>query len=420
MDCKNQSVFIFIILSMVTLGFSQDKVIEQVTPEAINSRIDKIRKGKIEVQTKPGTEVSVKQLQHEFKFGAAVANQVVKGTQDAMSKKDREKYLEILSENFNYAVHENALKWYDCEKKQDAVDYHTADQIWDLCEERDISMRGHCIFWAKDEFNLEWLKKLDNDQLRKEVKERALDVTRHFKGRISEFDLNNEMIHGNFFTRKLGYGVINEMAYMAKAGNPDITLYLNDYGILAGGGYNKSRYIQQIEQLLANGVPIDGIGCQAHFITSDENDSYGRAAASSRELQETLNELSELGLPIKITECLFTADTKALMGEELRRVFPIFFAHPNVEAIVMWGFWAGAHWVPRTAMWNKDWSPTPQVKAYQELVFNKWWTDTSGPADSDGIYSTDAFYGDYIITSNGQEKKVTLSKEDKVIRIDFE
>ena len=128
-------------------------------------------------------------------------------------------------------------------------------------------MRGHCIFWAKDKYTMAWLKELNNDELRGKVISRAIDVTKHFKGRIAEFDLNNEMINGDFFRRRLGYGIINEMAFAAKAGNPNVTLYVNDYGVLVERNYNAASYIMQIENLLANGVPIDGIGCQAHTIT---------------------------------------------------------------------------------------------------------------------------------------------------------
>jgi endo-1,4-beta-xylanase len=100
--------------------------------------------------------------------------------------------------------------------------------------------------------------------------------------------------------------------------------------------------------------------------------------------------------------------------------FPICFAHPNVEAILMWGFWEVGHWQPHTAMWKKDWTPTPQALAYRDLVFNKWWTQTSGKADTDGTFKARAFYGDYIITSNGKTRKVTLSKKDKSTQVSFE
>jgi hypothetical protein len=68
-------------------------------------------------------------------------------------------------------------------------------------------------------------------------------------------------------------------------------------------------------------------------------------------------------------------------------------------------------------MWKKDWSPTPQALAYRDLVFNQWWTQVSGKADEKGEYKADAFYGDYLISSNGETKKVTLSKKDKRIEV---
>jgi GH35 family endo-1,4-beta-xylanase len=401
-------------------GFAQDEIDAKITPAAIESRIAEIRMGDIIIKTRPGADVKVRQVRHEFLFGTAIPDSLAEKSPNPMSTEDRKMYLKILGENFNYAVHENALKWYDCEVNRGEVDYYRADRIWELCNELNIPMRGHCIFWEKDKYIMPWLNELNNDELREAVKKRAVGVTKHFKGRIEEFDLNNEMINGTFFRRRLGYGIVNEMAWMAKAGNPDAVLFVNDYGILVQGGYNKGSYIDMIENLLATGVPIGGIGCQAHFISSRKNDSSGMAETKSRDVQETLDELSKFNLPIKITECLFAADTEEGMAEELQRVFPIFFAHPKVEAIVMWGFWAGDHWMPDTAMWTKDWRATAQALAYQDLVFNKWWTQTTGTSDDKGTFKTRGFYGDYIISSDGQEKKAILSKKDKAIKVSFE
>ena len=336
-----------------------------------------------------------------------------------MSEQDREMFLKILEENFNYAVHENALKWYDTEVEYKKVDYYLADRIYELCQERNIPMRGHCIFWAKDKYAMPWLLKLDNDELRAAVVRRATDVVNHFKDRIEEFDLNNEMINGDFFRRRLGYGIVNEMAWLAKAANPNAKLFVNDYGVLVENGFNKGSYLTQIKNLLANGVPIDGIGCQAHFVTSDKNNSGPKASTTSEHVQQTLNELARFNLPIKITEFLVTADTEEGKAEELRRFFRLCFAHPSVEAIIIWGFWEVGHWIPESALWKKDWTPTKQALAYRDLVFNQWWTDISGTADKKGIFKTDAFYGDYEITCNGKTKKVSLSKKEKSIEVSF-
>ena len=413
-------LFLTFMIFTVSVCFAQDNVSKEITEEAMNQRISEIRKGKIIINTAPGAEVKVEQIKHEFLFGAAITDNLAEKSGNAMSDKDRKMFLKVLEDNFNYAVHENALKWYDTEVERGKVDYYLADRIYELCEERDIPMRGHCVFWAKDEFNMDWVKELNNEELRAAVISRATDVAKHFKGRIGEFDLNNEMINGDFFRRRLGYGVINEMAWTVKAANPGAKLYLNDYGILVENGFNKSSYITQIENFLASGVPIDGIGCQAHFVTSNKNNSGATAATTSEHVQKTLNRLSEFGLPIKITECLVRADTEEGKAEELRRFFRLCFAHPSVEAIIMWGFWEVGHWIPESAMWKKDWTPTKQALAYRDLVFNEWWTELSGEADEKGVYETDAFYGDYLITSGGKTKEVKLRKKEKSVIVNFE
>lgn len=416
------NLMFFLIFSVTHIGifcFADDDVSAKITEEAIDKRIAEIRKGDIIVKTKPGADVKVQQVRHEFLFGTAITDNLAEKSGNAMSDKDRKKFLEILEENFNYAVHENALKWYDTEVEYKKVDYYLADRIYELCEERNIPMRGHCVFWAKDEYIMPWLMELDNDELRAAVVRRGTDVAKHFKGRINEFDLNNEMINGDFFRRRLGYGIVNEMAWVVKAANPDAKLYVNDYGVLVENGFNAGSYIMQIEKLLASGVPIDGIGCQAHFVTSDKNNSTAKASTTSEHVQKTLDKLANFNLPIKITECLVSADTEEGKAEELRRFFRLCFAHPSVEAIIMWGFWEVGHWVPESAMWKKDWTPTPQALAYRDLVFNEWWTNVSGKADKKGIYKTDAFYGDYLITSGRETKKITLSKKDKSIEVNF-
>ena len=371
MKTKSISLLVILITIVTYNGSTQDSISAKLTQSAIDTRISEIRMGEIIIHAEPGAKVKVEQIRHEFLFGTAIPNEVAENAENALSEEDREMYLKILSENFNYAVHENALKWYDCEKEENIVDYSVADRIWELCNERNIPMRGHCVFWAKDKYIMPWLYELNNDELRAAIHSRATSVANHYKGRIEEFDLNNEMIHGDFFRRRLGYGIVNEMALMVKAENPNAKLYVNDYGVL-DIGYNDDTYILQIQNLLANGVPVDGIGCQAH---------------------------------------LAHASPTVTPAEH--------FAHPSVEAIVIWGFWEGSHWVPNTAMWKKDFTATPQAEAYRTLVFDRWWTQITDQADDKGILKARAFYGDYTITSGGVTKKVTLGKEDGSIEVMF-
>ncbi len=400
------------ILSTVNC-FAQSNVKAEITPEAIDARIAEIRMGDMIIKTKPGAEVKIQQVRHEFKFGTCLATGMVENQKSSFSPEDRKMYLKVLAENFNYAVHGNDLKWWDNEPEPGREDYTNADKMWEICHELNIPMRGHCIFWEKEEFIRPWIKNLNNDDLRAAIKRRAISVTQHFKGRIEEFDLNNEMIHGDFYRRRLGYGIINEMALMAKEGNPNAKLTVNDYGIL-DIGYNIYAYKLQIKNLLATGVPIEGIGCQAHA------SAPVHVITPPEVVQRNLDELAEFNLPIKITECNFIFDDEKTQAEQLQKFFPIYFAHPAVEAILFWGFWAGSHWKPNSALWRKDWSITPQGQAFRDLVYKKWWTQITDKADNQGQFKTRAFYGDYEITSNGQTKKVSFGNKDKSIEITFD
>lgn len=368
--------------------------------------------GNIVVTASEGSNVSIQQVRHEFLFGTAIPNQLAENSNNPMSDADRKKFLEILDQNFNYAVHENALKWYDTEKEPGQVDYSVADRIWEICNGLDISMRGHCVFWEKEEFNAEWLKTLTPTELRAAVNRRGYGLAKHFKGRIDEFDLNNEMVHGDFFSSRLGYGVINEMAWLVKAGNPDAKLYLNDYALL-DMGYNSGQFLRELDALLAAGVPIEGVGCQAHKAMRTQ------MGVDEVRAQRTLDRIAQRGLSIKITEALFAYDDEQMQVDELNKLFPIYFAHPNVEAIVMWGIWEPVHWQPHSAMWKTDWTPRPQALAYQELVFNKWWTSEIGSTGSGDSFETRAFYGDYEITVGNVTKKVTLSKSEGSLAVAF-
>ncbi len=97
--------------------------------------------------------------------------------------------------------------------------------------------------------------------------------------------------------------------------------------------------------------------------------------------------------------------------------YRICFAHPAVEGILMWGFWAGANWIPESSLYKRDWSPTPAAEAYQNLVFNEWWTSEKGIAGNSGKFIVPAFYGKYKITVDGKSKVVDLSKSKGKIEV---
>lgn len=139
MMLKRGFLLVLLAVTMTVSAAEQDSaVLAKITPEAIKSRIAELRMGELVIKARPGAKVRVQQLKHEFLFGTAIPNQLAENAEGAMTPEERQKYLEILVANFNYAVHENALKWYDNEKQPGVVDYSVADRIWEMMNERGI------------------------------------------------------------------------------------------------------------------------------------------------------------------------------------------------------------------------------------------------------------------------------------------
>jgi GH35 family endo-1,4-beta-xylanase len=231
------------------------------------------------------------------------------------------------------------------------------------------------------------------------------------------------MVHGNYYEDRLGPEITKQMAEWVHNGDPDAKLYLNDYDILTG---NKlPEYMKQIRTLLKQGVPIAGIGVQGHL----HAESFDRD-----QLKRALDSLSIFKLPIKVTEfnmpgqrSKFLKDTKLEMtpqeeeqkAKDIVDYYRICFANPQVEGMIMWGFWAGANWIPASSLYKRDWTPTPAAAAYKDLIFNEWWTKSTGKTDRKGKYSTSAFFGKYRVTVNGVSKEVDLKKADGKTVVDF-
>jgi hypothetical protein len=126
-------------------------------------------------------------------------------------------------------------------------------------------------------------------------------------------------------------------------------------------------------------------------------------------LLKILDRFGELGRPIVITEYDLDHPDRQLQADYMRDFMTTMFSHSSVEGFHVWGFWAGRHWKPHTAMFRKDWSLGPNGQVYKDLVFGKWWTDQTGETDAKGTMALRGFLGDYTITARWGEHEYTLS-----------
>lgn len=403
--------------SLVVLGCSAACGAE---PE-LNALIEQHRKGVLVVEAPAGAKVQVEQLRHHFWFGAALANSPFGGGR--MRPEDRETYLQVFLTNFNCAVTENALKWPDMEPRRGEVNYRTVDAILAWTDQHGIPLRGHNIFWGIPNRVQSWLKTMPDDELEQTLKNRALDVGRKYRGQFAEYDLNNEMIHGNYYEERLGKDITLKMAQWVREGDPKAVLYLNDYDILTGKRLDD--YVKHIRTLLDQKVPIGGIGVQGHL----HGETFDRAA-----LHNALKRLSEFDLPIRVTEFNLPGQRSKYLEDRTLRLTPeqeeakardivdyyrICFAYPKVSGILMWGFWEGANWIPASSMFARDWTPLPAAKAYHDLVYKEWWTRAESKADAQGRCEIKAFYGKLRVKVGKREQTVEIKPGDGPRTVSF-
>jgi GH35 family endo-1,4-beta-xylanase len=347
-----------------------------------NARIEQLRKrdARIHVVDASGLPVpdallQVRQRRHQFGFGSAI-------TAWAMTDP---RYTTFFKNNFEWAVCENEMKWPATEANQGQLTYGPADTIVQFCEANNIKLRGHTVFWDVHQFVQPWVSALANPALQSAMSSRIASLVPRYAGKTLHWDVNNEMLHGTFFPDRLGPSIRPWMFQQVRAADPTAKLFVNDYNVVAGP--ETQAYRQQILALQAQGAPIDGIGAQGHFGSS----------VNPIEVLARLDILATLNLPIWITEYDTANPDANARADALEALYRSAFSHPAVEGILMWGFWAGAHWRGGdAALIDYDWSLNAAGQRYQSLLAE--WTTNIDLAAPAGSASFRGFHGEYDIT----------------------
>jgi len=375
--------------------YADDFLVEQYDWKAqANSRIEQIRKRDVRLlivdahgDPVPGVSVNVQQTRNRFAFGSAINGNI-----------SNPNYAAFFRTNFQWAVMENESKWYANEPSRSNVTYTTANRITNYCYTNGITLRGHTIFWAVPANVQTWVTNLSNADLRLHLTNRLNSVVNHFKGTFVHWDVNNELLHGDFFGQRLGGWVNPWMFQHARSLDPNVKLFVNDYNVVSSN--QTEAYKQQILGLISSNAPIDGIGAQGHF-----------GATINPQLTEArLDSLAELGLPIWITEYDSSNADENIRADNLETLYRIAFSKPAVDGVLMWGFWAGSHWRgSNAAIVNLNWTLNQAGLRYQSLLA-EWRTTNSGPSSVAGRYDFRGFHGNYDITLTPPGGQPTLRR----------
>jgi endo-1,4-beta-xylanase len=250
-------------------------------------------------------------------------------------------YRNVAAREFDYATPETQMKWAHTEPNPGQFTWAEGERLLQFCEANGIKVKGHNLVWHVKLPG--WVSGLQGPELRKAMARHIETVVGHWKGRIDSWDVVNEAISDGGglrpspFLDELGPGYIAEAYRLAHEADPSALLFYNDYGIEGMNGKSNEAY-HLMQKLLAEGVPIDGIGLQMH-ITTLNHPSMASIAAN-------IQRLKALGLQVNISELDMPLDGAPLRQQ--RNVYHNLFKtclDNGCYAVTTWGVYDGLTWL---------------------------------------------------------------------------
>lgn len=209
----------------------------------------------------------------------------------------------LVKKHFNSITSENVLKWAEVHPEPDRYDWEAADRFVEFGEENDMFIVGHTLVWHNQ--TPEWMfedadgQSLTREALLERMRDHIHTVVGRYKGRIDGWDVVNEALNEDGTLRETPWMRIIGGDYLEKAfefaheADPDAELYYNDYSL--ENAPKRDGAVRLVQGLLDKGIPVAGIGTQAHH-RLDPN-------MPSVEAQEaTIEAFAELGVDVMITE----------------------------------------------------------------------------------------------------------------------
>ena len=283
---------------------------------------------------------------------AAVASGKFLGTAvDATLLATNETYAKILTEEFDYITPEDATKWAPLEPRDDEYDFDDADAIVDFAEGKGQVIKGHTLVWQEQ--TPSWVNNsMSAEALETALKSHIETTIERYKGRIRAWDVVNEAVDAssasgymeNIFYDKLGPSYIADAFRWAREADSEALLFYNEVGIERLCAKSDLTYAL-MQALLAEDVPIDGIGFQSHV-------SIHRYPPLSN-LRENIRRFADLGLIVNISE--MDARTNFMPGSEALRletqriafqqVVGACIVEPGCEGVTIWGIGDAYSWL---------------------------------------------------------------------------
>ncbi len=296
-------------------------------------------------------------------------------------------YAAILEKHFSRITCENEMKFDALQPSEGDFTFDAADQMVGFAQSHGIEVRGHALVWHRQ--TPSWVFSGGRDAVLRRMRNHIHNVLDFFQGGVYAWDVVNEAImdDGTYRTGSedgadqssqwyatIGEDYIAQAFRYAREADPDVKLFYNDY-------YNYHPVRRQaiydlLAGLLADGVPIDGVGLQCHLNLAPGTDPNEQSYHQTVEnLEAAIEMYASLGLEVQITEMdvslylrgiTYTADmfytpenvTPAIFqqqAERYRAFFEMFRRHYDViTSVTFWGIADDNSWLSEFSSGRKD------------------------------------------------------------------
>jgi endo-1,4-beta-xylanase len=273
----------------------------------------------------------------------------------------------LIQSQFSGITAENAMKMGPIHPQEFRFNWGPADSLVAFATRNHLRMRGHTLVWHSQ--TPKWLfegedgKQVNKEILLQRIHDHIDSVAGRYKGKIYAWDVVNEAISdqaNEFYRSSLFYQIcgeeyIEKAFQWAHAADPDALLFYNDYNEI--DPVKRKKIIEMVTRLRAKGVPIHGIGLQAH---------WSIFSPSEQVLENTLEDFSRVGLPLHITELdisvyrkegrrdripsdsltAYTPEREAMQNTMYERVFAAFRKYrSSIRSVTFWNISDRRSWL---------------------------------------------------------------------------
>jgi endo-1,4-beta-xylanase len=255
-------------------------------------------------------------------------------------------YRSLFLEHYSSLTPENEMKMDSLAASAKSRDFSRPDALVAWAAEHGIGVHGHVLVWHRQ--LPAWLTQAEWNRrdLRAYLRDYVTEVVGHFRGRVESWDVVNEPLRADGSRRSsiwqqvLGEGYIADAVRWAHEADPDARLYVNEFDLERPGPKSRAMY-RLLRELVDEGVPLHGIGLQAHLTQAWR--------PTGAQLRRVMRRYAGLGLRVDITELdVAIGPGDAALAEQARIYRTVAAACrvlPECGRFATWGFTDASTWL---------------------------------------------------------------------------